>query len=92
MSRIAARRIREQVNEARAVTKGQGGLTESQAQALEFIKEYYHANKIPPSYDEMMAGFGLKSKSGVHRLIYALEERGYLRLLPCRARSMRLVA
>ena len=46
---------------------------------------------IPPSFEEMKVALNLKSKSGIHRLITALEERGFLRRLPHRARSIELL-
>lgn len=53
-----------------------------------FIRQYQAVHDIPPSYEEMMHGVGLKSKSGIHRLITALEERGQISRLPGRARAI----
>lgn len=66
-------------------------LTHCQLECLEFIRSYMRNNGIPPSFDEMKDGLGLKSKSGVHRLILALEERGCIRRLPDRARAIEIV-
>lgn len=62
-------------------------LTKRQLQILEFI---YERNKtgLGPSYDEMMEHLGLQSKSGVHRIVKALEERGFIARHPFRARSI----
>ena len=67
------------------------GMTKKQSDCFSFIKHYLSVNGIPPSVDEMRAGLGLKSKSGVHRLLNGLRERGLVDWLPNRARSIYLV-
>lgn len=68
------------------------GLTKRQSDLLEFIRSYVRENGgVPPSYDEMKAGLGLASKSGIARLMDALEERGLIRRLYHRARSLELM-
>ncbi len=64
------------------------GLTMRQRELMDFIRQFHEANNISPSYDEMMVAVGLRSKSGVHRLITALEERGHLMRIPNRARCL----
>ena len=66
-------------------------LTKKQHQLLVFIRERMAAEGIAPSFDEMKEALKLKSKSGIHRLITALEERGFLRRLPHRARALEVV-
>jgi len=56
-----------------------------------FIHERLKETGVPPSFDEMKDALDLKSKSGIHRLITALEERGFVRRLPHRARAMEIV-
>lgn len=56
-----------------------------------FIHERLRESGVPPSFDEMKDALDLKSKSGIHRLITALEERGFIRRLPNRARAMEVV-
>ncbi len=63
-------------------------LTSKQHSLLVFIHERLEATGVSPSFEEMKAALDLKSKSGVHRLIGALEERGFLRRLPNRARAL----
>ena len=62
-------------------------LTSKQRDLLIFIHERLEKDGVSPSFDEMKDALGLKSKSGVHRLITALEERGFLRRLAHRARA-----
>ena len=62
-------------------------LTRKQHELLMFIHERLKESGIPPSYEEMKAALNLKSKSGIHRLIMSLEERGFIRRLPNRARA-----
>lgn len=69
-----------------------GGLTKRQRDLLLFIRSYVGKNGIVPSFDEMKEALGLASKSGIHRLISALEERGFIRRIPGRARAITLVA
>ena len=66
-------------------------LTAKQHELLLFINERLKASGISPSFDEMREALDLKSKSGVHRLISALEERGFIRRLPNRARALEVV-
>jgi repressor LexA len=63
-------------------------LTRKQRELLQFIQERLTETGISPSFDEMKEALGLKSKSGVHRLITGLEERGFIRRLPHRARAL----
>lgn len=67
-------------------------LTAKQRELLEFIAARLNERGISPSFEEMKVGLNLKSKSGVHRLISALEERGFIRRLPNRARALEVVA
>jgi repressor LexA len=66
-------------------------LTVKQRELLMFIDDRLKASGISPSFDEMREALELKSKSGVHRLISALEERGFIRRLPNRARALEVV-
>ena len=66
-------------------------LTAKQRELLLFIDERLNSSGISPSFDEMREALELKSKSGVHRLISALEERGFIRRLPNRARALEVV-
>lgn len=66
-------------------------LTSKQKELFEFIESELIAKGVAPSFDEMKNHLGLSSKSGVHRLVSALEERGYIRKSKNRARCMRLV-
>jgi repressor LexA len=66
-------------------------LTPKQKQLLLFINERIEATGVPPSFDEMKEALDLKSKSGIHRLIMALEERGFIRRLPHRARALEVM-
>lgn len=63
-------------------------LTRKQYDLLTFIHGRIQKDGVPPSFDEMKEALDLKSKSGIHRLITALEERGYIRRLPHRARAL----
>ena len=63
-------------------------LTQRQHQLLQFIQGYLSNHGVPPSFEEMRDALKLKSKSGIHRLIMGLEERGYIRRLPYRARAL----
>ena len=62
-------------------------LTRKQHELLLFIHKRLSADGVSPSFDEMKEALGLASKSGVHRLVSALEERGFIRRLPHRARA-----
>lgn len=66
-------------------------LTRKQHELLMFIQERLKESGIPPSFDEMKDALDLRSKSGIHRLIKALEERGFIRRLPNRARALEIV-
>jgi repressor LexA len=66
-------------------------LTRKQHELLRFIHERLRETGIPPSFDEMKEALDLKSKSGIHRLITALEERGFIRRLPNRARALEVL-
>jgi repressor LexA len=66
-------------------------LTKKQYELLMFIHERVHETGIPPSFDEMKDALDLKSKSGIHRLITALEERGFLRRMEKRARALEII-
>ena len=66
-------------------------LTRKQRELLKFIQERLGETGISPSFDEMKEALGLKSKSGVHRLITGLEERGFIKRLPHRARALDVV-
>ena len=66
-------------------------LTQRQLQLLKFIQNYSRDHGVSPSFDEMRAALKLQSKSGIHRLISGLEERGYIRRLAYRARALEVV-
>ncbi len=65
-------------------------LTRKQHELLLFINSHLTENGVSPSFDEMKEALGLKSKSGIHRLITGLEERGFIRRLPHRARALEI--
>jgi len=71
--------------------KGHAMLTRKQHELLLFIHERMKEDGIPPSFDEMKDALDLASKSGIHRLITALEERGFIRRLPNRARALEVL-
>lgn len=66
-------------------------LTRKQFELLKIIDRHLKQHGIAPSFDEMKEALGLKSKSGIHRLITALEERGFIRRLPHRARALEVL-
>ncbi len=66
-------------------------LTKKQLDLLEFIHKRVQRDGVPPSFDEMKVALDLRSKSGIHRLITALEERGFIRRLAHRARAIEIV-
>jgi repressor LexA len=66
-------------------------LTRKQFELLRFINERLKEAGVPPSFDEMKDALDLRSKSGIHRLITALEERGFIRRLPNRARAIEVI-
>jgi len=66
-------------------------LTRKQHELLRYIHERLKESGVPPSFDEMKDALNLRSKSGIHRLITALEERGFIRRLPNRARALEVL-
>jgi len=66
-------------------------LTRKQLELLDFIKTRMDRDGVPPSFDEMKEALDLRSKSGIHRLITALEERGFIRRLAHRARAIEIL-
>lgn len=66
-------------------------LTKKQIELLEFIHKRLQRDGVPPSFDEMKDALDLRSKSGIHRLITALEERGFIRRLAHKARAIEIV-
>src|SRR5579864_1076104 len=71
--------------------RGNRVLTRKQHELLCFINERLNESGVSPSFEEMKEALDLKSKSGVHRLISALEERGFIRRLPNRARALEVL-
>lgn len=70
-----------------------GGLTNRQAQLLTFIRDYIAGhNGVSPSFSEMRTAIGVSSTENIHRLIGCLEERGYVRRIPHRARAIEIIA
>ena len=67
-------------------------LTSKQLKLLEFLKESLKKNSVSPSFEEMKLALGLKSKSGIHRLITALEERGFIQRLHNKARAINIIS
>ncbi len=66
-------------------------LTRKQLELLMFVHERLKETGVPPSFDEMKDALDLRSKSGIHRLIKALEERGFIKRLPNRARALEVI-
>lgn len=66
-------------------------LTRKQKELLVLVKDRMAAEGVPPSFDEMKDALGLRSKSGIHRLITGLEERGFIKRLPHRARALEIL-
>src|ERR1700736_133598 len=66
-------------------------LTKKQYELLVFINRRLSDGGVSPSFEEMKEALGLKSKSGIHRLISGLEERGFIRRLPHRARALEVI-
>ena len=66
-------------------------LTRKQIELLRFIQDRLASDGVPPSFDEMKDALDLRSKSGIHRLITALEERGFIRRLANRARAIEVI-
>jgi repressor LexA len=72
-------------------SEGAGMLTRKQYELLAFIDKRLKETGISPSFDEMKDALGLRSKSGIHRLMTGLEERGFIRRLPHRARALEVL-
>lgn len=68
------------------------GLTPKQVEAKAFIAKFTRLNDAAPTYDQIREGLGLANKSGVHRLIVALERRGHLRRIPNCARAVEVIS
>ena len=66
-------------------------LTFQQEKLLKFIIDYQKQNNVTPSFDEMKDCLDLKSKSGIHRIVSALEERGYIKKLNNRALAIEII-
>ncbi|MSO70782.1 MAG: transcriptional repressor LexA [Alphaproteobacteria bacterium] len=66
-------------------------LTRKQHQLLLYVSEFLSRQGVSPSFEEMKTALGLRSKSGIHRLITGLEERGFIRRLPHRARALEVL-
>ena len=66
-------------------------LTRKQSELLTYLSDHMQRHDVPPSFDEMRDALGLASKSGVHRLVSGLEERGYIRRLANRARAIEIL-
>ena len=66
-------------------------LTRKQSELLTYLSDHMQQHDVPPSFDEMRDALGLASKSGVHRLVCGLEERGYIRRLANRARAIEIL-
>lgn len=67
------------------------GLTPKQSKLLDYLRAFIAEHRYSPSFDEIQIALGLKSKSGVHRLVTALEQRGYARRIPGYARSIEVI-
>ena len=65
-------------------------LTKKQKELFVYLKDYISSNEISPSFEEMKNAVNLKSKSGIHRLITSLEQRGYIKRLKHKARAMEI--
>ena len=66
-------------------------LTKKQKELYDYLKNYISSNEISPSFEEMKSAVNLKSKSGIHRLITSLEERGFIKRLKHKARAMEII-
>lgn len=66
-------------------------LTPTQAQCLSAIERHLADHGCAPSYEELAAALGQRSKSGIHRMIVALEQRGFIRRIPCCARAIEII-
>ena len=67
-------------------------ITAKQLKLLNYLKKSFKTNRVSPSFEEMKIALGLKSKSGIHRLISALEERGFIERLHNKARAIRVIS
>ena len=65
-------------------------LTLKQRKLLDYIVEYCSSNKIYPTFDEMRSYLNIKSKSGIHKLLSSLEDKGVIERLPHKARALKL--
>ena len=65
-------------------------LTKKQKELFEYLTKYIEKNSISPSFEEMKIAVNLKSKSGIHRLITSLEQRGFIKRLKHKARAMEI--
>ena len=66
-------------------------LTKKQKELFDYLKDYISNNQISPSFEEMKQAVNLKSKSGIHRLITSLEQRGFIKRLKHKARAMEII-
>ena len=66
-------------------------LTKKQKELFDYLKDYISNNQISPSFEEMKEAVNLKSKSGIHRLITSLEQRGFIKRLKHKARAMEII-
>lgn len=66
-------------------------LTRRQSEVLAFIRKRLKEDEVGPNYEEISKAMGMSSKSGVHRIVYALKERGFIDFIPKRARSIRVL-
>ena len=66
-------------------------LTKKQKELLNYIHKFQSKNGVTPSYEEMKSALNLKSKSGIHRLVLALEERGFVKRLAHKARALEII-
>ena len=71
--------------------KNESMLTKKQKELLNYIQSFQNKNGVTPSYEEMKSALSLKSKSGIHRLILALEERGFVKRLAHKARALEII-
>ena len=66
-------------------------LTKKQKELYDYLKNYISSNEISPSFEEMKSAVNLKSKSGIHRLITSLEERGFIKRLSTKQEQWKLL-
>lgn len=86
-----AREVARQVRQSENESGGAVGLTPAMRQLFDFIVAFIDDWGHPPTYDEMRDNLGYHSKSSVHRQVLCLEERGYVRRLPQRNRSITVI-